>query len=118
MGRLLDGTFHEARINLPLAPHFLGNLVRHPINWVDHALRLASSTEPLEVAHRVAVPTLIAWGKKDHTFPPECAERLDRAIPRSRIAWSESSHDWLILHPNEFAAAVVGFAREEGLLGS
>lgn len=119
LGRLRDGTFEEARLNLPLGPQALAGLFRHPRNWLYHAFRLAPEDEPLEVAPRITAPTLLAWGRRDHTFPPDCAERLCAAIPDCRIAWSEKgSHDWLITRPREFADAVAGFAREQGLLAA
>ncbi len=119
LGRIRDGTFEESRLNLPLGPQSLAGLFRHPRNWLYHAFYLAPEDEPLEVAPRITAPTLLAWGRRDHTFPPECAERLRAAIPDSRIVWSDKgSHDWLITRPREFADAVVGFARELGLLGA
>ena len=117
MGRFLDGTFEEARLNLPLGPQALAGLFRHPRNWLYHAFRLAAEDEPLEVAPRIKAPTLLAWGRRDHTFPPDCAERFRAAIPDCRITWSEKgSHDWLITRPREFADAVASFARELGIL--
>lgn len=117
LGRIRDGTFEESRLNLPLGPQSLAGLFRHPRNWLYHAFRLAADTEPLDIAPRIAAPTLLAWGRRDHTFPPDCAERLREAIPDSRIVWSErGSHDWLITRPREFADAVAAFARELGLL--
>ncbi len=117
VGRFLDGTFEEARLNLPLGLHAMAGLFHHPRNWLYHAFCLAAEDEPLEVAPRITAPTLLAWGRRDHTFPPECAERLRAAIPDSRITWSErGSHDWLITRPREFADAVASFARELGLL--
>jgi pimeloyl-ACP methyl ester carboxylesterase len=116
-GRFLDGLFEESRLNLPLGLHAIAGLFHHPRNWLYHAFYLAAEDEPLEVAPRIEAPTLLAWGRRDHTFPPACAERLRAAIPGSRIAWSErGSHDWLITRPREFADAVVSFARELGLL--
>lgn len=116
--RMRDATFEEPRLNLPLAPHMIGGLWRHTRNWLGHAFRLAADTEPLEVAPRIAAPTLLAWGRRDHTFPPECAERFHAAIPDSRIVLSEASHDWLITHPRDLADAVAAFARELGLLAT
>lgn len=117
LGRIRDGTFEEPRLNLPLGPQAIAGLVRHPRNWLYHAFRLAADDEPLKVAPRIAAPTLLAWGRRDHTFPPDCAERFRAAIPDSRIVWSErGSHDWLITRPREFADAVAAFARELGLL--
>ena len=88
LGRTQDAAVEEPRLILPVAPHLLANLLRHPRNWLYHAFRLAADTEPWEVAPRIAAPTLIAWGVRDHTFPPQCAERFRDAIPDSRIAWS------------------------------
>jgi pimeloyl-ACP methyl ester carboxylesterase len=116
LGRTLDAAIEEPRLNLPLGPHLVANLLRHPRNWLYHAFHLAADTEPLEVAPRITAPTLIAWGRRDHTFPPACAERFQAAIPGSRIAWSEGSHDWLITRPAEFADAVADFTRALGLM--
>jgi pimeloyl-ACP methyl ester carboxylesterase len=116
IGRTRDAVAEEAGLALPLGPHLLANLILHPKNWLYHAFQLAFSTEPLELAPRIKAPTLLAWGRRDHTFPPACAERYHAAIPRSRIAWSPASHDWLITNPAEFAEAVAGFASAVGLL--
>jgi pimeloyl-ACP methyl ester carboxylesterase len=112
MGRFRDGLTEESRLNLPLTPQIVANLLRHTRNWLYHAFKLAAATEPLDVAPRIAAPALIAWGRRDHTFPPDCAQRFRAAIPDSRIAWSPASHDWLITRPREFADAVAAFARE------
>lgn len=110
IGRLRDGTFEEPRLNLPLTPHMVMDLWKHTRNFLDHAFVLASQTQPLDVSPRIKVPTLIAWGRRDHTFPPDCAERFHAAIPNSRIVWNKASHDWLITDPKAFAEAVAGFA--------
>jgi pimeloyl-ACP methyl ester carboxylesterase len=112
LGRSRDAITREAGQTTPLGQH----LLRRPRNFLHHAFRLASDTEPLKLAPRIRAPTLLAWGRRDHTFPPACAERLAAPIPDSRIAWSNASHDWLITHPREFASAVASFAREIGLL--
>jgi pimeloyl-ACP methyl ester carboxylesterase len=114
--RCLDAALEEVRLNLPLGPHVFLNLLRHPRNWLHHAFRLAADTEPLELSPRIVAPTLLAWGLRDHTFPPDCADRFHAALPRSQIAWSGASHDWLITHPRAFAAAVSSWARDLGLL--
>jgi len=111
-GRFLDGTFEESRLNLPLTPHIIANLFRHTRSVLHHAFKLAVDPLPLEMAPQVGAPTLIAWGRRDHTFPPDCAERLQQAIPDSRIVWSDASHDWIITHPRAFADAVVQFKGE------
>ena len=85
MGRTVDATVEEPRLNLPLGPHLVANLLRHPRNWLYHAFHLAADTEPLDIAPRITAPTLIAWGRRDHTFPPD-APRGSR--PRSPAAGS------------------------------
>ncbi|MFO0891620.1 MAG: alpha/beta hydrolase [Isosphaeraceae bacterium] len=114
--RCLDAALEEVRLNLPLGPQVFLNLLRHPRNWLYHAFRLTADTTPLELAPGIDVPTLLAWGRRDHTFPPACAERFRDAIPNSQISWSDASHDWLITHPVEFSAAVATWARNLGLL--
>jgi len=64
----------------------IAGLFKHTRNWLDHAFSLAPDTQPLEVAPRISVPTLIVW--------------------------SEASHDWLITHTTEFADAVSRFDLE------
>src|SRR4051794_17000331 len=42
MGRTLDATIEEPRLNVPLGPHLVANLLRHPRNWLYHAFHLAA----------------------------------------------------------------------------
>jgi pimeloyl-ACP methyl ester carboxylesterase len=62
---------------------------------------------------RVSIPTLVAWGERDHTLPPRCAAEFARILPVTRVYLSRrGSHNWLIQRPDEFAAAVGEFAAE------
>ena len=55
-------------------------------------------------------PTLLAWGRRDWTVPLCCGETLHRLIPDSELYISrDGSHDWLMTHPAEFAAAILAF---------
>ncbi len=116
-GRIRDSLTEEFRLNFQLGPPLLGNLVRHPRNFAYHALWLAPEPEALARAPRVKLPALVAWGRRDHTFPPECAERWHAALPQSQLVWSDGSHDWPITHPHDLAAAAEQFARDLGALG-
>jgi pimeloyl-ACP methyl ester carboxylesterase len=61
-------------------------------------------------ALRVRAPTLLAWGARDHTIPPRCADVLRELIPNSiKYVSREGSHDWLIDRAPEFAAALGRF---------
>lgn len=114
-GRLRDAVTWEPLLSVRLAAPILANLAAHPRSFLRH-VRLAAEITPLEVAPRIPVPTLLTWGRHDHTLPPHCAERLHAALPDSRLRWVEASHDWLFQRPDELTRAVVGFARELGLL--
>lgn len=114
-GRIRDAVVWERALSLRLAAPILGNLVLHPRQFFRH-VGLSTETGPLEIAPRVAVPTLIAWGRHDQTLPPACAERLHAAIPDARLRWIEASHDWLFQRPEVLAQLVGEFAKELSLL--
>ncbi len=109
-GRICDALMWEPALSLRLAAPILGNILWHPRHFMQH-LRLSAETGPLEVAPRVVVPTLLAWGRHDRTLPPACADRLHAAIPDTRLRWVEASHDWLFQRPGELARLVDEFAR-------
>ena len=57
-------------------------------------------------ASRVRVPTLLAWGSRDHTTPLRCAHALRELMPHASLYISRSgSHDWIVERPGEFATA-------------
>ena len=63
-------------------------------------------------ARRVRVPTLLAWGARDHTIPPRCADVLHGLIPGATKYLSRGgSHDWLIDRAPEFATALRSFVQ-------
>ena len=55
-------------------------------------------------------PTLIAWGRRDHTLPLSEANEYARVLQRAKTYVSSGSHDWLITQPEEFFGVLRDFA--------
>ena len=103
--------FHEHELTLDAWNHVVGNAVFHFGNFFEQ-VRLSARTNLEDHARRVSVPTLIAWGRKDHTMPLRCARLLHEWIPKSRLYVSyDGSHDWINDHPREFAHVLEHFIR-------
>jgi pimeloyl-ACP methyl ester carboxylesterase len=92
------------------AAHVAENAARHPRALLGE-VRRAARADVLERAGRIAVPTLVAWGRRSVTLPPVCAARLAARIAGAQLAFGAGGHDWLVTHPREFSALVEGFAR-------
>lgn len=91
--------------------HVVGNLVRHTANF-RRQVRDSLAGDVRADAGRIPVPVLVAWGRRDHTFPPRHAAEFARLLPDARVYLSTAgSHDWIITRSGEFAAAVTAFAR-------
>jgi pimeloyl-ACP methyl ester carboxylesterase len=109
LGRWVDAML-ELRLSLTGWHHLFYNLLLHTRNFlgqIDASIR--QDLRPY--ARRVAVPTLVAWGARDHTMPPRCARVLEKLLPRPHVHVAPTgSHDWIITHPDEFAEAVASFA--------
>ncbi len=61
----------------------------------------------------IRVPTLLVWGKQDVVTPPEAAQGFARSIPGSTLVWLDKcGHAPMIEKPEEFAAAMLGFAEQ------
>jgi pimeloyl-ACP methyl ester carboxylesterase len=111
LGRALDA-FLEPWLSLTGWHHLFYNLLFHTRNFLGQ-IKASIKTDLRPYARRVTVPTLIAWGAHDHTMPPRCADVLQKLLPRPSLHVSPTgSHDWIITHPDEFAAAVSAFADE------
>lgn len=111
-GRLVDAII-EWRLTLTGWPAIVRNFVRHPRHFVSQ-LRRAAGGHLLDIAPRVRVrvPTVLAWGARDHTMPLASARRLQAAIPHARLVVSgRGSHDWLIETADDFAHAVIAELR-------
>ena len=54
-----------------------------------------------------SVPTLLAWGARDHAIPMRCAQLAQQCIAGSRLYISkEGSHDWIGDKTEEFAEMI------------
>lgn len=107
-GRALDAVL-EARLTFWGFHHILHNVFRHWRNFWNQVW-LAVRYDATAYASRTATPTLIAWGRRDHTMPLRGAHTLDRAMPNAKVHVSPTgSHDWLITNPEEFTDALRAF---------
>lgn len=87
----------------------LADTIAHGRNAVRQ-IRVSLDVDLTGYAARVGVPALLAWGSRDHTIPPACADIYARHLPRAELYVSpRGSHCWPITHPDEFAGAVAGF---------
>jgi pimeloyl-ACP methyl ester carboxylesterase len=112
LGRGLDAVL-ELRLTLTAWHHILYNACFHPRSFADQVW-LAVVASVLEEAPNVAAPTLLAWGRRDHTMPLPCARRLLARLPGGELYVSEGSHDWINTRPAEFAEVVARFALASG----
>lgn len=104
-GRAVDACI-ELSLTLRGLPVVAGNLLRHPRNFAAQ-VRMAAGDGLLGPASRVEAPTLLAWGRRDHTMPLLAAARFASAMPAARTVISDTgSHDWIIEEPARFAEAV------------
>lgn len=105
-GRAIDAGI-ELRLTLLGWPALAWNLIRHTRNFISQ-VRRGPGDGLLRIAPAVQVPTLLAWGRRDHTMPLVAGERLHAAIPQARMVICETgSHNWLIQEPHRFAQAVI-----------
>ncbi len=105
--RLVDACL-EWGLNARAWWHILSNVLRHTRSFL-HQVRVGSLAALLRWAPRVRMPVLLAWGRRDHTMPLSCAERLRARMPRARVYVGAGSHDWLITDSREFTRAVLAF---------
>ncbi|WNG49694.1 alpha/beta hydrolase [Archangium minus] len=106
--RMVDA-FLEWGLNLRAWWHIVYNALRHPRSFF-HQVKVGSLAALLRHAPQVRRPTLLAWGRRDHTMPLSCADRLRERMPRAQVYVGSGSHDWLITDSQEFTRAVLAFA--------
>ncbi len=111
--RMVDACF-EWGLNLRAWWHILYNALRHPRSFF-YQVKVGCLAALLRWAPRVRMPVLLAWGRRDHTMPLSCAERLRERLPRARVYVGAGSHDWLITDSREFTRAVLAFAGGPGV---
>jgi pimeloyl-ACP methyl ester carboxylesterase len=107
--RLLDGLL-EPLLDVRAGWHLLSNVLKHPRSFF-HRVRESSWVDVLGFAPWVSVPALVAWGRHDHTMPPECARRLASRLPRATLHIGAGSHDAPITRPRAFTRTVLDFTR-------
>jgi pimeloyl-ACP methyl ester carboxylesterase len=107
--RLWDGVL-EPVLDVRAGWHLLSNVLKHPRSFF-HRVRESSVMDVLGFAPWVAVPTLVAWGRHDHTMPPDCARRLAGRLRRASLHMGPGSHDAPITRPRAFTRALLDFTR-------
>ncbi|GAC1463155.1 MAG: alpha/beta hydrolase [Isosphaeraceae bacterium] len=116
--RLIGGRFLDQGAEFQFfvwsLPDIVSNTWKHPANFFRQ-LSACRNTDLAVEAEWVKVPTLLAWGLRDHTTPLAGAVQFRERIAGSRLHVIHGSHDWLVTHPEEFAEAVVRFSRNPGL---
>jgi pimeloyl-ACP methyl ester carboxylesterase len=105
--RLLDGLM-EPLLNLRAWWHLVSNALWHPRNLL-HRIRESCTLDVLDVAARVTVPTLLAWGRLDRAMPPGCAWRLGARMPHARVHIGPGAHDAPVTRATAFTGAVLAF---------
>lgn len=112
--RVLDGVL-EPKLSISALSHGLKNAVAHTKNFL-YQIELASITDLKDYMREIKAPTLIAWGKYDHTMPVSSIDNLKVNIPNNKVHISESgSHDWCITEPKEFTKVVFEFVKENNI---
>lgn len=110
IGRAIDGLL-EPLLSVSGWHHVVLNAIRHPAT-VLRQIQSAQVESLLPLAKAVQAPTLIAWGRLDHTMRPRGAHRLRRAIAGSTLVWLDSgSHDWIVDRAAKFVTYVEAFWR-------
>lgn len=68
--------------------------------------------EPRKVADtRIAVPTMVIWGKRDPYFSPQCLKRMPEAVPDLRMEKFSGADHWIVHQkPKEVTALIRDFA--------
>jgi pimeloyl-ACP methyl ester carboxylesterase len=103
--RGLDGVL-EMKFSLWAIFHLMINVFFHPLNFLKQ-IHLSVKNDIPDEFSRIKVPTLILWGKRDHTMPLADGRMLHSLIPDSEIYISQKgSHDWVLTHPHEAAGMV------------
>jgi pimeloyl-ACP methyl ester carboxylesterase len=105
--RLLDGV-QEPWLSATAWPHLAWNALVHARNFVAQ-VRAATRIDLFTDANAIRVPTLVVWGRRDHTMPSSRGRMLASAIPGATFVSLEGSHNAPIVHPRAFARAIREF---------
>lgn len=100
------GTFGEADLDRYAEAWLRPGAMTAMLNWY-RALRLPRRRPP-----RVAMPTLILWGRRDHALQPGLAEASLALCDDGRIRWFAQATHWVQHEEAEAVnAALAGFLR-------
>lgn len=119
--RVLASRAVDAVIEWPLTAaawhHPVYNAIFHTRNCLRQ-VRWAGQTDLTPLGPDVRVPTLLAWGARDHTTPLRGAHRLHRLLRDGTLYVSPTGcHDWVVDHPREFTDALAEFVRRTPTAG-
>jgi pimeloyl-ACP methyl ester carboxylesterase len=106
-GRARDA-IREPLFTVRAAPHVARNLLVHPRAFLAQ-VREAAAADLGSRASALRVPTLLAWGARDATVPPDRAHVLQRLVPGAALATGPGGHDWLVTRPRAFRDALTMF---------
>jgi pimeloyl-ACP methyl ester carboxylesterase len=109
---------YEGTFPLRAGPVLIGNAVKQTrALWHQRELALTGQeSAAAAVARRVAVPTLIVWGRHDHVAGARAAEEFAAWIPDARVyCVAHGGHDWLVVEARAFARAVAAWARGDDI---
>lgn len=116
LSRAWDGVL-EMGFTLRAAPALMANLVSHPRN-LFHQIRLPFSLNLEHAITRLEAPTLVVWGKKDHTAPVDGAYRIKRLHSDTQLYFCKTgSHDWVLTHSEEFVEAMIRWVKDRRVSG-
>jgi len=98
-------------------PSFLVTLTGDAARWGPRSLyggaRYALATDLTPDLARIATPTLVVWGARDHLVPARLAETWRDTIPGARlVVLPHAAHVPMIESPTAFADAVLEFLDE------
>lgn len=106
--------FQESTLAKPISPEQLDTYVSESMSvparvWQHLFNGLVTSTPPIET-NEITAPTLIIWGEHDAYGPRSDQEKLQAAIPASRLVIYEGcGHAMIWEAPERVAADIVAF---------
>lgn len=93
------------------------SLLRTGVNWRGQRETFVQSTR--DDLSRIAVPTLVIWGRQDHVLPPAHARVVAETVPNTKLVFFDRcGHLPQLERPHEFNAAVLEFLAEKADRGA
>ena len=111
----MEEVFYDPTLVTPEWVQAFGHIVRTrstALRVVQFA-RAARRHNLAAALDRIAIPTLLVWGKDDRITPPEVAERFHALIPDSELVYiTNCGHAPMLERPEAFAEIVEEWLRE------